>query len=115
MVDRIANALTLLFFILWGIAYGHWGWNGWIGLIFALTCIMAVTILVAQAVGFYAGQTGTDISEVLGDYREGQEPERKKWLSERNLLGKVCKNSACRAQNGWGDYRCWKCARFLGL
>ena len=71
MVDRIANSITLLFFVLWGVSFDHWGWNGLVPFLFALVCTVVLTNVLAKAVSFYAGQNGTDLSKILDTCEQG--------------------------------------------
>lgn len=58
---------------------------------------------------FFKGLFGTGRSRVNYDSHSTEE----RIISRKNIFGKICPNSACGYQNGWGDFRCKKCKRML--
>jgi len=96
-----AKFVTIILSLIWGVAYLNWNWNGWAAFFFAAFCAGGIASL------FRMGNTTStqpNSMETRGSIN-----------SNRNIMGKVCKNSVCGYQNGWTVFKCRKCGRFLGL
>lgn len=93
--------VSIVFILIWGMAYFNWDWNGWGALLFAAFCAGGLSSLVSMGNIDSAQQSNSESRGSLN--------------SNRNIMGKVCKNSVCGYQNGWAAFKCRKCGRFLGL
>jgi len=93
--------VAIVFSLIWAAAYFNWDWNGWGALFFAAFCAGGIGSLLGM-VNIKSGQQTNSTS-------------RSAVNSNRNIMGKVCKNSVCGYQNGWSALTCRRCGRFLGL
>ena len=93
--------VAAIFFLIWGVAYFSRDWNGWGALLFATFCTGGIASIL---------RTGITNSAQL-EYMKSSGSIN----SHRNIMGKVCKNSACEFQNGWTAFKCKRCGRFLGV
>ena len=93
--------VAFVFFLIWGVAYFGWGWNGWGAFLFAAFCSGGLSSLLTSGSTNSAPQDGSGARSSLN--------------SNKSIMGKVCKNLACGYQNSWSAFKCKRCGRFLGV